>query len=101
MLKISILFVFLLLLITNKTWAQTANVTATIINSENKQPVEGANITVLMGESTIYHTISDSTGAFTIPQNIYLQMSYIKVSGLNYQDLIISKSTGAGSKEAS
>lgn len=92
MTKISGLLFFILLLTGAGTvCAQVANVTGKVINTENSTPATGVNITLLQNGQVIYRTVTDSAGNFKVPANLYAQMNVMKISGINYQDLIINK----------
>ncbi|MCO5945897.1 outer membrane beta-barrel protein [Mucilaginibacter flavidus] len=96
MIKIPGLFLMLLLAIsTGRAYAQTAFVTGKIVNKDSDLPVEGANIMLLQGSDVTYRTATDSRGRFKIPQSLYLQMTVLRITSINYQDLKIDKKFSA------
>ena len=92
MIKIpGLLLIALLIITTGSAYAQTTFVTGKAVNKESTLPIEGANITLLQGNDITYRTASDSLGNFKIPQGLYLQMTVLKITSINYQDLKINK----------
>lgn len=96
MFRLLIFLLLLQLLTANIAGAQVATVTGKAVDLNNGGPLDGANVMVLKGDSLMYHTVTDSTGRFSIPAGIYQQMDYLRITYLNYQDFKLARHPGSG-----
>jgi hypothetical protein len=80
----------LILILPIKLFAQAPNFTGKVINKETNVAVVGVNVSVYNERDIIFHTVSDSTGTFSIPSTLAGKINHIKISAFNFDELLIN-----------